>query len=98
MKHLISLLALTLLVSTRVEAKPYTGIVPTSSSVTFRYSQMGVSMDGSFKKFSADLQLDPSTPESASALVVTTLSSTHPTSYASQHDIRGHRVVEGCIV
>lgn len=75
MKHLISLLALILLVSTRIEAKPYTGIVPASSSVTFRYSQMGVSMDGSFKKFSTDLQLDPSKLDSARARVVIDLSS-----------------------
>lgn len=75
MKYVISLLALTLLVSTRVEAKPYTSLVPTASSVTFRYSQMGVSMDGSFKKFSADLQLDPSKLESARARVVIDLSS-----------------------
>ncbi len=89
MKHLISLLALTLLVSTRAEAKTYTGIVPASSSVTFRYSQMGVGMDGSFKKFSADLQLDPSKPESARARIVIDLSSIDTGSSEADEEVVG---------
>ena len=89
MKYLISLLALTLLVSTRVEAKPYTGIVPTSSSVTFRYSQMGVSMDGRFNKFSADLQLDPSKLEIARARVIIDLSSIDTGSSEADKEVVG---------
>lgn len=75
MKFLISLLTVTLLISTAVEAKPYTSIAPAASSVTFRYSQMGVAMDGRFKKFSVDVQLDPSKLESARARVAIDLSS-----------------------
>ncbi len=89
MKYLISLLALTLLFSPRVEAKPYTSIVPGASSVTFRYSQMGVAMDGRFKKFSADLQLDPSMLESARARVVIDLPSIDTGSSEADEEVVG---------
>ena len=75
MKYLISLLALTLLVSTRAEAQPYTRIIPATSSVTFRYSQMGVAMDGRFRKFSAEVRLDPAKPQDTQARVLIDLAS-----------------------
>ena len=89
MKYLISSLALALLFSAQVEAKPYTSIVPATSSVTFRYSQMGVPMDGRFNSFSADLQLDPRTPESARARVVIALSSIDTGSSEADEEVVG---------
>lgn len=89
MKYLISLLALTLLVSNRLEAKPYTSIVPAASSVTFRYSQMGVAMEGRFKTFSAALQLDPSMLESTRARVVIDLSSIDTGSREADEEVVG---------
>jgi polyisoprenoid-binding protein YceI len=89
MKYLISLLAVTLLVSTRVEAQPYTSIVPAASSVTFRYSQMGVAMDGRFKKFSVDVQLDPSKTEGTRARVVIDLSSIDTGSSEADEEVVG---------
>lgn len=89
MKYLTSLLTLTLLFSASVEAKPYTGIVPTGSTVTFRYSQMGVAMDGRFRNVSADLQLDPSKLESARARVVIALSSIDTGSSEADEEVVG---------
>lgn len=89
MKYLISLIALTLLFTTPVEAKPYTSIVPAPSAVTFRYSQMGVAMDGRFKKFSVDVQLDPSKLESARARVVIDLSSIDTGSSEADEEVVG---------
>jgi polyisoprenoid-binding protein YceI len=89
MKCLISALVLTLLCSTLVEAKPYSAIVPAASSVSFRYSQMGVAMDGRFKKLSADLALDPSKLESARARVVIDLSSIDTGSSDADQEVVG---------
>ncbi|WP_090143147.1 YceI family protein [Limnohabitans sp. DM1] len=51
----------------QAQAAPYTSIVPAKSSVTFSYKQMGVAMDGRFKKFAAQLHLDPAKAEQAKA-------------------------------
>lgn len=89
MRYLISVFALTLIFSTRVEAKPYTSIVPAASTVTFRYSQMGVAIDGRFKNVSADLQLDPSKLESARARIVIALSSIDTGSSEADGEVLG---------
>jgi polyisoprenoid-binding protein YceI len=51
----------------QAQAAPYQTIVPTKSSVTFTYKQMGVAMDGRFKKFAAQLNFDPAKAEQAKA-------------------------------
>jgi polyisoprenoid-binding protein YceI len=89
MKYLVSLLALSLLFSTRAEATTYTSIAPAASTVTFRYSQMGVAMYGRFKKFSVDLQLDPSKLESARARVAIDLSSIDTGSSEADEEVVG---------
>ena len=45
--------------SLQAHAAPYQSIVPAKSSITFNFKQMGVSADGRFKKFTAQVNFDP---------------------------------------
>lgn len=47
------------------EAATYQAIVPEKSSITFSYRQMGVAMDGRFRKFAAQVNLSTDKPEKA---------------------------------
>jgi polyisoprenoid-binding protein YceI len=70
MKHLYTLVtgvALTLCLVISASAVEYKVVQPEKSKVTFQYKQMGVAMDGRFKKFSAQLYFDPAKPASAKA-------------------------------
>ena len=58
MKHLIATLALSAIALSSAQAATYQTVVPEKSSITFAYKQMGVAMDGKFKKFNAQLSLD----------------------------------------
>ena len=51
----------------QVQAAPYQSIVPAKSGVTFQYKQMGVAMDGRFKKFAAQVNFDPAKAEQGKA-------------------------------
>ena len=51
----------------QAQAAPYLSIVPAKSSVTFSYKQMGVAMNGHFKKFTAQVNFDPAKAEQANA-------------------------------
>ena len=50
-------------------------VEPAKSSITFNYKQMGVSMDGRFKKFMADIKFDPAKASAASATLDVELAS-----------------------
>jgi polyisoprenoid-binding protein YceI len=43
----------------QAQAAPYQSIVHAKSSITFNFKQMGVSVDGRFKKFTAQVNFDP---------------------------------------
>ena len=58
MKHLTATLALSAIALSSAQAATYQAIVPEKSSITFAYKQMGVAMDGKFKKFNAQVSLD----------------------------------------
>ena len=61
-------LAIALLASTlSAQAVEYKTIDAAKSHVTFSYKQMGVGMDGKFKKFAAQLSFDPAKPAAAKA-------------------------------
>lgn len=62
-KTLLSLAATTL--ALHAHGAPYQAIVPAKSSVTFQFKQMGVNMDGRFKKWAAQLSFDPAKAEQA---------------------------------
>ena len=57
MKHTIAFTIATALLGS-VHAATYQAVVPEKSSITFAYKQMGVAMDGKFKKFNAQVSLD----------------------------------------
>ena len=59
-------LAITAL-SLHAHAAPYQAIVPAKSSVTFSYKQMGVAVEGRFKKFAAQVNFDPAKAEAGKA-------------------------------
>jgi polyisoprenoid-binding protein YceI len=51
----------------QAHAAPYQAIVPAKSSVTFSYKQMGVAIDGRFKKFAAQVNFDPAKADAGKA-------------------------------
>jgi polyisoprenoid-binding protein YceI len=65
LKNVLALSATALALQT--QAAPYQSIVPAKSSVTFNYKQMGVAMDGRFKKWVAQVQFDPAKAEQGKA-------------------------------
>ena len=68
MKHLITL-ALGAVLALNASAVEYKTIAADKSKVTFQYKQMGVAMDGHFKKFVAQLNFDPAKPAAAQAQI-----------------------------
>lgn len=70
MKHHTTFLlsaVLTMAVAMTASAVEYKAIQPEKSKVTFQYKQMGVTMEGHFKKFAAQLNFDPAKPAAAKA-------------------------------
>jgi len=64
MRSLFTALALAVL-ATPAAAVEFNQVQPAASSVEFSYSQMGVPMDGRFRRFSASLAFDPARPGQA---------------------------------
>lgn len=65
-----TLLALSLLgCAFASQAVEYTQVLPEKSSIVFGYQQMGVPMEGRFRKFSAQIGFDPAKPAAARASV-----------------------------
>jgi len=60
-------LAFALLTAFSVQAAEYTQVQPEKSAINFTYKQMGVAVDGKFKKFSSQLSFDPAKPAAARA-------------------------------
>ncbi len=73
LKNLLTLTATALVL--QAHAAPYQSIMPAKSSVTFSYKQMGVAIDGHFKKFAAQLNFDPAKAERAKASLEVDLAS-----------------------
>ena len=66
MKKII--LALALATAFSGHAVEYTQVQADKSAINFTYQQMGVKMDGTFKKFAAQLNFDPAKPGAAKAV------------------------------
>jgi len=60
-------LAFALATAFSAQAAEFTQVQPEKSSVAFVYKQMGVSVDGKFKKFNSQLSFDPAKPTAAKA-------------------------------
>lgn len=65
MKKII--LALVLTSAFSAQAVEYTQVQPDKSAINFTYKQMGVAVDGKFKKFASQLNFDPAKPAAAKA-------------------------------
>jgi polyisoprenoid-binding protein YceI len=57
------------------QAVEYKAVQVDKSKVTFQYKQMGVAMDGQFKKINAQLNFDPAKPAAAQAQIEIDLAS-----------------------
>ena len=68
-------ISVALATSTSTYAVEFGKVDAGKSNISFNYKQMGVNMDGRFKKFTADIQFDPSKAASASAVLDVDLNS-----------------------
>jgi len=57
------------------QAAPAAALVPAQSAITFTSKQMGVPVDGSFKRFDAKVALDPKNPSSGTVSLSVDLAS-----------------------
>lgn len=74
MRNLIVALSLAVMAAPAA-ALEFNQVQPAASSIQFKYSQMGVPMDGSFRKFSATLAFDPDSPATSNVQVDVDLAS-----------------------
>ena len=70
-------------------AVEYKAIQLDKSKVTFQYKQMGVAMDGQFKKFTAQLNFDPAKPAAAQAQIDIDLASVDAGSSDADDEVVG---------
>jgi polyisoprenoid-binding protein YceI len=75
--------------STTAHALEYKSIQAEKSSVTFNYKQMGVAMDGKFKKFSSQLSFDPAKVAAAKATIDIELASIDTGSSDADQEVVG---------
>jgi len=69
MKRLLTALALAAVIAPGAYAAVFTQVQPDKSSIEFSYSQMGVAMDGRFRKFASQLSFDPAQPAAAKVTI-----------------------------
>jgi polyisoprenoid-binding protein YceI len=60
-------LAFALATAFSVQAAEFTQVQADKSAINFTYKQMGVAVDGKFKRFSSQLTFDPAKPAAAKA-------------------------------
>ena len=89
MKHLITTLAFAATALGSAQAATYQAVVPEKSSVTFSYKQMGVAMDGKFKKFSAQVSLDTAKLDKAKGSIDIDLASIDTGSSEADQEVVG---------
>lgn len=75
MKRLLAALAVVAALAPSAHAAVYAQVQPDKSSIEFSYSQMGVPMDGRFRKFSSELSFDPAQPAAAKVAIDVDLAS-----------------------
>ena len=72
-----------------VHAASYQSVQADKSSISFRYKQMGVTMDGKFSKFQSTLQFDTAKPEAARASIEIDLASVDTGSAEGDDEVIG---------
>lgn len=78
-----------LLLSAQAQAVEYNQIQTNQSALTFAYKQMGVSMDGKFNKFAAQISFDPAKLASAQAHIDVSLASIDTGSADADEEVAG---------
>lgn len=71
------------------QAVEYKAIAVDKSQITFHYKQMGVAMDGRFKRFNAQLNFDPAKPAAAQAQIEIDLASVDTGSSEADDEVVG---------
>lgn len=71
------------------QAAEYTQVLPQQSTIAFAYKQMGVAMDGRFKRFSSSLAFDPAKPANAKAAFDVDLASIDTGTAESDEEVAG---------
>ena len=91
MKRFVALTAAlsTLLAAVSAQAADYTQVQTDRSAINFTYQQMGVKMDGHFKKFAAQLNFDPAKPAAAKAVFEVDLASIDAGSSEADQEVAG---------
>jgi polyisoprenoid-binding protein YceI len=75
MKRLLIMLGFSLALPLAVHAVEFSQVQADKSTIQFAYKQMGVAMDGKFRKFAAQLNFDPAKPAAAKAIIDVDLAS-----------------------
>ena len=88
MRYLFALLASTVL-PLAAQAIEFNQVMGDKSAINFNYSQMGVSMNGKFKKFSAQLSFDPARLPTAKANLEVDLNSIDAGSSEADEEVVG---------
>ncbi|QID17984.1 YceI family protein [Nitrogeniibacter mangrovi] len=70
-------------------AQTFGAVDPDASTLTFSYSQMGVSLDGQFPKFDAAVRYDPTHPDTASTRLQVPLASIDTGSAEGDDEVQG---------
>ena len=89
MKRIISSLLLGAHSIAGVHAATYQAIVPEKSAITFSFKQMGVAMEGKFRKFSAQLNLDTVKVDKATGRIEIDLASIDSGSAEADQEVVG---------
>ncbi|MFZ2268209.1 MAG: YceI family protein [Azonexus sp.] len=89
MKQLISALLFATALPLAAQAVEYTQVQTAQSSINFAYKQMGVSMDGKFRKFAAQLNFDPAKPTLAKTTLDVDLTSIDTGAEEADQEVAG---------
>ena len=89
MKHLITTFALSAMALGSAQAATYQSVVPEKSAITFSYKQMGVAMDGKFRKFNAQVALDTARLDKAKGSIEIDLASIDTGSSEADQEVVG---------
>jgi len=89
MKPTVLALTLAAILPWSAHAAEYRQIQADQSAVTFTYQQMGVTMEGKFRRFTGQLRFDPQRPEAAQATVEVDLASMDTGSTESDQEVAG---------
>jgi len=89
MKRLALTLALTAALAPVAHAVEYSQVDAGRSAIRFTYKQMGVTMDGQFRKFASQLAFDPAKPAAAKAVIDVELASIDAGSSEANDEVAG---------